>query len=198
MDWKFTPNDNLAYILKDSEIIITDQVCSTRTGPEVMTTPDDDFYCTKFNIHEDGSVSVEDWIDLRQFNNSSNIMAQIQLLNEVVSQKTGLKKEDESIVNIMKEQPIFKVMSSQLNNGDSESLYDLEAVIQLDGLNYHLQKQFIKYTFIDSEICDKRWTIKELLNFTVHMQKFLYEQETLAKLQNFLQIDSDIEALLKG
>lgn len=172
MDWKFTPNDNLAYILKDSEIIITDQVCSTRTGPEVMTTPDDDFYCTKFNIHEDGSVSVEDWIDLRQFNNSSNIMAQIQLLNEVVSQKTGLKKEDESIVNIMKEQPIFKVMSSQLNNGDSESLYDLEAVIQLDGLNYHLQNSLLSTLLLTQRFVIKDGQLKNYLTLPCICKNF--------------------------
>ena len=198
-NWKFS--HTLAYILEDSTLYITDQ-CDEESG-HVHTSKDDDFYVTKVHIDEDGLISFpEDFLDLRQFNNSWTLLNHILLIQEV-AKNIGIPSKKLDIQSLIEN---HKVTLSNLEpewrdvlGHGEEVLCGIDGKVNFKGKTWTFTSQEVKYTNIDSSITKETWSIDDLFEFTVGFQVAMqkaYKAEGLKG--NYGQLDDQVRSVLQA
>ena len=193
-NWKFTDGNNLAYDTQDLNLVITGQICTDRDGvPWVaMDEEDSSSYFTYFSLSPNGTLRFKSWGELTQFNHTRNLLSQIRFLNQFVSNKFNVPMATLSVKIALNQESPFKVENTVL---DADALLNLEADLVMVHGTFHLEKQFCKYTNISEALCNHTWTIPELFNFAVHLQKFLYLMESKAVKSSqtlFLDVDQEV------
>lgn len=192
--WQFfetSPECYLAYFQEGNKIFINDQVSYSQEGMEVF----DEDASEEVTLHPDGTFTVSA-NELTQFNCCNYLWSIVQLINHL-TEKLPLSKD-----TILSQAPIFKIHNMEYNGQYKNYSFpvDLKFSFVMDSKIYSdNHQQFIKYAFLDKEICEKKWTVASFANFVVHMMKFMYEAEKSGpnKSDHFLNVDSDIQARLE-
>ena len=163
--------------------------------PGCRMDPNDEFYVNRFLVEEDGSISFDDWIDLRQFNNSHNLVEHIKLLNMLAAKVCDRDEVPLSTDKVLAAIPMVEPLELRSIFYRNDSIASgVKGAILVDGERVGIEKHFIKYTFLDG--LKERWTIEDLFMFSIQMQKVLYEVEKKMGGDSFLQVDEEVKALL--
>ena len=191
-NWKFS--HSLAYIQEDNKIWITDQ-CD-QESESVHTSKDDDFYVTQVVVNKDGTVSFpNDFIDLRQFNNSWTLINHILLIQEV-AQKIGIDVKLKYLGDYVKSHQVVltNIEPDYREILGRETLCGIDGVVHFKNKSWKFSSQEVKYTNIDSKITQETWSIEDLMEFTVGYQVAMqdaYKKEGLKG--NYGQLDDQVK-----
>lgn len=186
MNWTIL-NNSFAYKKQKELLSIATRINLSPSGPSVEV---DDDEITHFMIIDNESIYVKDWLDLWQFNNSNNLICQIQGINKAL----GNKELD--LDEALQKDCVLNLLDIDYNEEKSE----IEGALIYKGEKYSLKNCFAKYCFIDQKLVNNSvWDIKELFLFTVQLQVLLFRAEKeLCSDPMFLSVDKKIkEKLLK-
>lgn len=207
MEWQLTDDGCYAYKINENTILITDQLTYSFEDDEtpIVDVDENSPLVERFKILPSGNISFikNHWRELIHFNRFGGLLDQVVILNEVLYEHFNHDLLELDIDDVLKEEAIFSINRqdyNQLVKRDDDTLVEIDSGFDFRiGNNlYRGSSDFINGTFLDPSLMNREWSLSELTNLVVHLQKFLCEVEMKGDSNCFVNIDYDLLIKFKG
>ena len=207
MEWQLTDDGCYAYKINENTILITDQLTYSFEDDEtpIVDVDENSPLVERFKVLPNGNISFvkNHWRELINFNRFGGLLDQVIILNEVLYEHFNHDLLELDIDDVLKEESIFSINRqdyNQLVKLDDETLIEIDSGFDFRiGPNiYRGRSDFIDGTFLDPSLMNREWSLSELTNLVVHLQKFLCEVEIKGNSNCFVNIDYDLLVKFKG